>query len=38
MREGVGDVNPTPALGAHLRIGATVPEGEPAGTAEERGW
>jgi NADH:ubiquinone oxidoreductase subunit 6 (subunit J) len=41
MREGVGDINPTPALGAHLRIGAPVPERDTVGAPtpeNEGGW
>ena len=36
MREGVGDVNPTPVLGA--RAGAGVGQATPVGDTEERGW
>jgi len=41
MREGVGDVNPTPVLGARAGIATAAAEQEAAGVAsssEERGW
>jgi NADH-quinone oxidoreductase subunit J len=41
MREGVGDINPTPALGAHLPVGTPVGEAAPVAARppeSEGGW
>jgi NADH-quinone oxidoreductase subunit J len=41
MREGVGDINPTPALGAHLPVGTPVGEAAPVAARPpegEGGW
>ena len=38
MREGVGDVNPTPVLGAHAGAGVGRPAAVVEPAAEERGW